>query len=99
MRIVILAALLMTLASAFVLYSSNYDTRQFEARVSEQERAIEKARSDISVLKAERAHLARPERIEPIARSLGLGPASEKQLARTPDEALSRATATSAKGN
>ena len=60
MRMIILGALILTIASAFVLYSSNYDTRQFEARVAEQERAIDKARSDISVLKAERAHLGRP---------------------------------------
>ena len=103
MRIVILAALILTIASAFVLYSSNYDTRQLEARVFEQERAIEKARSDISVLKAERAHLGRPERIEPLARSLGLGPASEQQLAATPEEAMARALGGSAaskkKGN
>lgn len=104
MRIVILAALMLTLASAFILYSSNYDTRQLEMRVAEQERAIEKARGDIAVLKAERAHLARPERIEPLARALGLGPASEKQLAASPDEALARVTATEgaaspAKGN
>jgi cell division protein FtsL len=104
MRIVILAALMMTLASAFVLYSSNYDTRQLEARVAEQERLIEKARSDISVLKAERAHLGRPDRIEPLARAMGLGPASEKQLVSTPDEALARAmsataTAPQKKGN
>lgn len=92
MRIVILAALMVTLASAFILYSSNYDTRQLEARVAEQERAIEKARSDISVLKAERAHLARPERIEPLARALGLAPASEQQLATSPDDALARVT-------
>jgi cell division protein FtsL len=96
MRIVILAALMMTLASAFVLYSSNYDTRQLEARVSEQERLIEKARSDISVLKAERAHLGRPDRIEPLARAMGLGPASEKQLVSSPDEALARVMSTSA---
>jgi cell division protein FtsL len=94
MRIIILGALMLTLASAFVLYSSNYDTRQLEARVEQQERAIEKTRGDIAVLKAERAHLARPERIEPLARTLGLGPASEQQLAATPEAALDRATAT-----
>lgn len=96
MRIVILAALLMTLASAFVLYSSNYDTRQLEARVAEQERAIEKARGDIAVLKAERAHLGRPERIEPLARAMGLGPASERQLVSSPEEALARVTGSAA---
>src|SRR5690348_1231659 len=84
-RIVILAALILTLASAFVLYASNYDTRLIEARIEEQERTIEKARGDIAVLKAERAHLARPERIAPIAKGLGLAPASEQQLAATPE--------------
>jgi cell division protein FtsL len=93
MRIVMLGALLMMLASAFVLYSSNYDTRQLEARVEDQERAIEQARGDIAVLKAERAHLGRPERIEPLARALGLGPAKESQLAATLDDAMARATA------
>jgi len=96
MRIVILAALMMTLVSAFVLYSSNYDTRQLEERVADQERAIEKARGDIAVLKAERAHLGRPERIEPLARAMGLGPATEQQLAASAAEALARATAESA---
>lgn len=91
MRLIILGALILTIASAFVLYSSNYDTRLFEARLADQERAIDKARSDISVLKAERAHLGRPERIEPLARALGLGPATERQLAATQDEALARA--------
>lgn len=91
MRMIILAALLVTLGSAFVLYASNYDTRLIEARIEKQERAIEKARGDIAVLKAERAHLARPERIAPLARGLGLAPASEKQLAASPDAALARA--------
>jgi cell division protein FtsL len=93
MRLIILGALILAIASAFVLYSSNYDTRLLEARVAEQERAIEKARSDISVLKAERAHLGRPERIEPLARAVGLGPATEQQLAATPEDALARAHA------
>lgn len=82
MRIQIVAALFMTLASAFLLYGLNYDTRRLEASVQEKERLAEKARSDIAVFKAERAHLARPERIEPVARSLGLKPANDRQLAR-----------------
>lgn len=93
MRIVLLGAVAVMLASAFLLYSSNYDTRQLEKRVEEQERAIDKARSDIAVLKAERAHLARPERIEPLARAIGLVPASEGQLATSPEEALARVAA------
>jgi cell division protein FtsL len=86
----ILGALAMTLASAFLLYGLNYDTRLLESRVQAQERAIEQARSDIAVLKAERAHLGRPDRIEPLARAQGLRPATEQQLVASPEAALAR---------
>ncbi len=72
MRTLNLGVMALTLASAFLLYGINYDTRLMDQRLQEKERAIDKARSDIAVLKAERAHLARPERIEPLARALGL---------------------------
>jgi len=95
MRIVNLAAFALALASAFLLYGVNYDTRLLEGRVQGQERSIDEARNDIAVLKAERAHLARPERIEPIARGLGMQPAAERQLASSPEEAMTRALAQS----
>jgi cell division protein FtsL len=95
MRIIISGALALALASAFLLYSSNYDTRLLEASVQAQERAIEQARSDIIVLKAERAHLGRPDRIEPLARAQGLRPATEEQLAAGPEQALNRALSVS----
>jgi cell division protein FtsL len=87
----VLTALTLTLASAFLLYGINYDTRRLEDRVQAQETAIEQARGDIAVLKAERAHLARPSRIEPIARANGLRPAAEGQLVATTEEALAHA--------
>jgi len=90
MRMLILGALALALASAFLLYGTSYDTRLLEARVQAQERAVEQARRDISVLKAERAHLARPERIEPLARAQGLRPATRSQMAMSPTEALAR---------
>ena len=68
------ALMLATLASAFALYAVKYDTRRLEARVQAQERALEKAESDVTILVAERAHLARPERLEPLARLIGLAP-------------------------
>jgi cell division protein FtsL len=82
MRMVTLSCVFMALASAFMLYGLNYDTRLTAAHVQSLERRAEKARTDISVLKAERAHLARPERIEPLARAQGLAPATEAQLER-----------------
>lgn len=85
MRMLTVSAAFMALASAFMLYGLNYDTRLTSAQVQTLERRAEKARTDISVLKAERAHLARPERIESLARAQGLGPATEAQLERMPD--------------
>ena len=75
-------AIALALVSAFMLYAIKYDTRTVEARVQANERAIDKATSDIAVLRAERAHLARPDRIEPLARALGLAPPAARQIVR-----------------
>jgi cell division protein FtsL len=73
---------LATLASAFALYAIKYDTRRLEARVQAQERALEKAENDVTILMAERTHLARPERLEPLARLIGLGPVTPAHYLR-----------------
>jgi len=88
MRVHTVAALAIALVSAFALYGINYDTRQLERRVQAKESAIKKARRDIAILKADRAHLGRPERIEPFARAQGLRPATEGQLFAGPAEAM-----------
>ncbi len=80
MRMINTVAVLLALSSAFLLYGLNYDTRMIEARLHAREREAERARADIAVLRAERAHLARPERIEPMARSLGLEPLSARHM-------------------
>ena len=82
MRLVTMTSVFFTLASAFLLYGLNYDTRQLEAKVQSEELDVAKARSDIAVLKAERAYLTRPERIEPLARAQGLAAATDAQIAR-----------------
>ncbi len=82
MRMLTISSVFIALASAFMLYGLNYDTRLTAQNVQSLEKRAEQARSDISVLKAERAHLARPERIEPLARAQGLAPATEAQLQR-----------------
>lgn len=81
MRTLIVSAVFLALSSAFLLYGLNYDTRLIEARVNALARDADRARSDIAVLKAERAHLARPERIEALARAQGLRPATDAQIA------------------
>jgi cell division protein FtsL len=74
--------MLATLASAFALYALKYDTRRLEVRLQAQERALETAESDVSILTAERAHLARPDRLEPLARLIGLAPITAGQYLR-----------------
>jgi cell division protein FtsL len=81
-RAINLGLMLATLGAAFALYAIKTDTRRLEARVYTQERALERAELDVSVLLAERAHLARPARIEPLARSLGLAPIMAGQYVR-----------------
>jgi cell division protein FtsL len=81
-RTVNLFLLLAALVSAFALYASKYETRRMELTVRAQERAVQKLEGEIKVLKAERAHLARPERIEPLARRLGLEPVAGRQYLR-----------------
>jgi hypothetical protein len=74
--------MLATLASAFALYAIKNDTRRLEARVHSQERALERAENDVTVLKAERAYLARPARLEVLALAIGLAPITADQYVR-----------------
>jgi cell division protein FtsL len=73
-------SVLLALGSAFALYGIDYATRRLEARVIELERSASTTEAQITALKAERAHLARPERIEPLARASGLAPPSARQF-------------------
>lgn len=73
-------ALLACFAAALVLYVVSYDTRRLEHHVAALERAAERSEADIAAARAELAHLSRPERIEPLARALGLAPVTRKQL-------------------
>ena len=74
--------LLATLTATVALYTITYDTGRLEAKVQAQERALERAERDVNVLRAERAHLSRPERLEPLARELGLAPIESGQYLR-----------------
>ena len=91
-RTVNLVLLILALASAFALYALKYDTRRMEVRVQGLERSLEQAREDIALLKAKHSHLARPERIEPLARALGLAPIGPRQYLRVEAPAASAAS-------
>jgi cell division protein FtsL len=84
--------LILALASAFALYALKYDTRRMEMRVQVLERSLDKAQEEIAQLKARHAHLARPERIEPLARALGLVPIGSRQYLRVEAPAPDPAT-------
>jgi cell division protein FtsL len=87
LRALTFIAAVTALLCAVALYAVNYDTRKLEAHVQSQERLAERLENDIVVLKAERAFLARPERIEREARKLGLDAARGQQYVLTPPEA------------
>jgi cell division protein FtsL len=82
MRTVNLILLTLALASAFALYALKYDTRRMEVRVRGLERSVDQMEAEIALLKARHAHLARPERLEPLALALGLAPIAPRQYLR-----------------
>jgi cell division protein FtsL len=69
-----------TVASAFGLYVISYKTREMIASNQRMEKEIETLTQDIAILRAERSYLMRPERIEPLARKLGMAPAAGRQF-------------------
>lgn len=83
MRVLNFAAFFFALSCAFLLYSLSYDTRRLEAQVQAKEQIANRTRSDIAVLKAEKSHLSRPERIDPYARAQGLIPPRPGQMRGT----------------
>jgi len=89
-RLSAVGTVLLAVASAFVLYAISYETRRLEQLVSVQARTIEKTRLDIAILRAERAYLARPERIEELARKIGLAPIDPRQVESLPGSGESR---------
>ena len=80
MHTLTLTGCFLALSSAFLLYGLSYDTRFVELRVQTAERIAERVRSEIAILRAERAYLARPERLEPLARARGLRPTEPGQI-------------------
>ena len=72
---------LAAIAAAFGVTWIKHDGRRLEAKLQAQQRQIEKAESDIAVLRAELGFLTRPERLDPLARRLlGLQPSTSAQI-------------------
>ena len=68
------------LFSAFALYAISHQTKLLADANQSTERQIRKLGRDIAVLRAERSYLMRPDRIEPLARKLGMRPARGDQF-------------------
>ena len=77
------------LFSAFALYAISHQTKLLADANQSTEREIRKLGRDIAVLRAERSYLMRPDRIEPLARKLGMRPARGDQFI-TPKELYSK---------
>jgi len=65
---------------AFALYAISYRTRQLETANQIREKQIKQLERDIAVLRAERSYLMRPQRLEPLARKLGMRPVRGDQF-------------------
>jgi cell division protein FtsL len=89
-RAITAASILFAIAAAVALYAIGYDTRRLAARVHQLEKMADKADADIAAAKAELTHLSRPERIEPLARAMGLKPPTAQQF--VDDKRLPRRT-------
>lgn len=83
-RILTLLAVALMVLSAFALYAVNYRTRELEIAAVESEQRRRELAADIAVLRAERAYLARPSRLEPLARQLGMAPLRGDQINSAP---------------
>jgi len=80
MRMLMMPAVGAALLSAFALYAVNQDTRQLAATNQATAAKIKAVKSDIAILRAERAFLMRPDRLEPYARKIGMRPIRGQQF-------------------
>lgn len=85
LRFATIGMIFLTLASAVGLYVVNYRARATELSILKAEAKLEELDREIATLRAERAFLSRPDRIEPLARQLGMRPARGSQFAPLPE--------------
>lgn len=93
MRIVGLLAFGFLAGLIVLIYNMKYETRRLEAKAQQLARAIEDEKDNVALMRAEWSHVARPERIEKLAREiLDLQPIKTGQVIRYDDfrEVLAR---------
>jgi len=85
-RILHLVAIAALIGSAVYAYSIKYETILFAEQIAKTKHRIEDERNAIAMLRAEWAHLTRPERIQALAlRHLDTQPLQLAQIARLAD--------------
>lgn len=93
MRVVGLLAFGFLAGLIVLIYDMKYETRRLEAKAQQLARAIEDEKDNVALMRAEWSHVARPERIEKLAREiLDLQPIKAGQIIRHHDfqEVLAR---------
>ena len=69
-----------------LIYDMKFETRRLEARAQQLVRAIEDEKDNIALMRAEWSHVARPERVEALAREvLSLEPVKAAQIVNHQD--------------
>ena len=85
-RMLNISAVAALIGSALYSYSIKYDTIWYAEQIVKLKNQIQREHNDISGLRAEWAHLTRPERIDALAaKNLGLQPMSLSRIARAQD--------------
>lgn len=80
LRFLTITIFVVTLGMAGVLYKIKYDTRSLQLETVQLQQKIAVERQQLAVLKAEWSILTQPQRIEALAKSIGLKPLSPKQI-------------------
>ena len=90
LRIAATLGVVAMLAAAFALHIVTYKTRALVREVRQAEGERDKLREEIAILRADKAFLARPGRIEAVAREFGMRPARIDQLPRAQSSLVER---------
>ncbi len=81
MKGLIAIALVVTCLLAVSVYRAKEGAQESELKIEQLRREIAREKEELRVLKAEEAHLARPERIGPLAvEKLNMGPVRPEQI-------------------
>jgi len=70
MRLVSLLAFGFLTGLVILIYDMKYETRRLESKAQQLARAIEDEKDNVALMRAEWSHVARPERVEKLAREL-----------------------------